>query len=220
MSSVRGYDRWMPRARVNGIELEYEVSGRGEPLMLVMGIGAQLVHWPPALLDRLERKGFQLIRFDHRDCGLSSRLEQLGVPAWREAMVRSLLGLPVRAPYTLLDMADDVAGLMDHLGIERAHVAGVSMGGMIAQTMAIAHPHRMLTLTSIMSHTGARRVSVGKLAAIRALLGPAPRCRSSGACARAASSATSRRFWPPAIAPRRCASCACPRWCCTARSTR
>lgn len=165
----------MPRACVNDIELEYDVIGEGVPLVMIMGIGAQLVQWPDGLLETLAGRGFQVIRFDNRDCGLSTRLDHARVPRINETLLRGLLGQPVLAPYSLVDMADDVAGLLDHLELESAHVLGVSLGGMVAQTMAIVHPSRLRTLTSVMSTTGQRRYSIGRPRAIRALLGPVPR---------------------------------------------
>jgi pimeloyl-ACP methyl ester carboxylesterase len=148
----------MPTADVNGVTLEHEIHGPadGEPLVLIMGLGAQLVVWPPAFIDRLTAAGFRVITFDNRDVGRSSRVEG-PVPTVAD-LGRSLVA-PQRAdpPYRLRDLADDAAGLLDHLGIERAHVVGASMGGMIAQELTIGHPHRVASLTSIMSNTGARR---------------------------------------------------------------
>ncbi len=165
----------MPRVAANGIELEYEVTGEGEPLLLIMGIGAQLVTWPRGLIEAFVRRGFRVIRFDNRDAGLSTRLDARRAPKVTRTVMRGLLGLPVQAPYTLLDMADDSAALLDALGIETAHVLGVSLGGMVAQSMAIAHPGRMRTLTSVMSNTGNRFTAIAKPRAIRALLGKAPK---------------------------------------------
>jgi pimeloyl-ACP methyl ester carboxylesterase len=167
----------VPRIHANGIELEYESLGKGEPLVLIMGIGTQMIAWPDDLCAMLAARGFRVIRFDNRDVGLSEKIHGERVGDIRKLMVRGLLGRPVAAPYTLIDMADDVAGLLDGLGVERAHVLGVSMGGMIAQTLAICHPSRVRTLMSIMSTTGQRRYGVGKLSAIRSLVGPAPRDR-------------------------------------------
>jgi pimeloyl-ACP methyl ester carboxylesterase len=168
------------RAQSNGIELEYEIFGEGEPLLLIMGLGAQMILWPEGLIDRLVARGFRVIRFDNRDAGLSTRMTaRVGDP--RRMMVRRLLGLPVEAPYLLRDMAADAAGLLDHLGIARAHVVGASMGGMIAQTMAIEHPTRVKSLVSIMSSTGARRHMLSKPRGIKGLLRPAPRNREEAA---------------------------------------
>jgi pimeloyl-ACP methyl ester carboxylesterase len=170
------YDVAMPTARANGIDLYYEVTGHGRPLVLVMGIGAQLVAWPQGFIDLLVAHDFQVILFDNRDVGLSQKIDDAGrPPPVRTAMARAMFGLPIDAPYSLVDMADDVAGLLDHLGLDDAHVAGVSLGGMVAQTLAITHPGRLRTLTSIMSHTGDRFTGIGSPRALQALLGPAPR---------------------------------------------
>ena len=160
----------MPSARVGELELAYEEDGDGAPLLLVMGIGAQMVLWDERLVGALTARGFRVIRFDNRDVGGSTRLDHLPVPKPIPTMARSLLGLPVPAPYTLSDMASDAAGLLDALGIARAHVLGVSMGGMIAQHLAIEHPSRVASLTSIMSSPGGRFLP--KPRAMRALLRP------------------------------------------------
>lgn len=163
----------MPRADVHGIELEYEVFGEGEPLLLIMGLGAQMILWPDDFIASLVRRGFRVIRFDNRDTGLSSKIPvRIGDP--RKLMAMRVLGLPVPAPYTLREMAGDAVGLLEHLGIDRAHVVGASMGGMIAQTMAIEHPTRVRSLTSIMSSTGARRHLISKPVALGALLRERP----------------------------------------------
>ena len=138
----------------NGLQLEVDELGAGPPLVLLMGVGTQLVHWPEPLCAMLARRGFRVIRLDNRDAGRSSHLGHLGVPDLRRAIARSWLGLPVDAPYTLRDMAQDVAGLLDALDIEAAHVVGVSMGGMIAQVLAFDHAARVRTLTSIMAPPG------------------------------------------------------------------
>jgi pimeloyl-ACP methyl ester carboxylesterase len=165
----------VPRARTNGIELEYEVVGNGAPLVLVMGIGAQMVAWPDGFIASLVDAGFRVIRFDNRDTGLSTHLGHLPTPRWRPRLAKAILGLRVDAPYTLLDMADDVAGLLDVLGIARAHVLGASLGGFVAQSMAIAHPHRVASLISLMSSPGSVRATLGRPSALRALLAPPPR---------------------------------------------
>ncbi len=166
----------MPRAQSNGLELEYDVFGdSGEPVVLIMGIGAQMIAWPEGLCEQLVEQGFQVIRFDNRDVGLSSKIHGARVPKINKLVARGLLGLSVDAPYSLVDMADDVAGLLDHLGLDDAHIVGASMGGMIAQTMAIAHPSRVRTLTSIMSHPGDRWSALSRPKAIKALIGPAPK---------------------------------------------
>jgi pimeloyl-ACP methyl ester carboxylesterase len=172
----------MPRVRVGEIELCYETHGEGQgdrpPLLLVMGLGAQLVFWPEALCQGLVDRGFRVIRFDNRDVGKSTRMDHLGVPRIRQQLLRWSVGLPVRAPYRLEAMADDAAGLLDALGVERAHVVGASMGGMIAQLLAIRHPGRVASLTSIMSHPGDRWSGLPRRRALRALLQPAARTRA------------------------------------------
>jgi pimeloyl-ACP methyl ester carboxylesterase len=139
------------------VELCYQTFGTpdGEPLLLVMGLGGPMTWWEPDLCRMLADRGFYVIRFDNRDSGRSSRMTGR---VTRATLVRAFAGQRVRAPYTLSDMADDGFGLLDHLGLESAHVCGVSMGGMIAQTMAIEHPARVRSLTSIMSTTGKRTV--------------------------------------------------------------
>lgn len=165
----------MPRAPVGDIELEYEVHGQGEPLMLIMGIGAQMILWHEDLVARFVDRGFQVLRFDNRDVGRSTWLTGAPVPDPAWVVPRAWLGLPFPVPYTLSDMARDAALLLDHLGWDRAHVAGVSMGGMIAQHLAFEHPSRVATLTSIMSTTGARWDSVPQPKAMRALITGRPR---------------------------------------------
>jgi proline iminopeptidase len=127
-------------------------------MLLVMGLGMQLVAWPDAFCEGLVNKGFRVVRFDNRDCGLSQKLDQLGTPRMPGAILRALLGLPVRSPYDLKAMAADTVGLLDALGIAQAHVVGASMGGMIGQLVAALYPDRALSLTSIMSTTGARHL--------------------------------------------------------------
>jgi pimeloyl-ACP methyl ester carboxylesterase len=140
-----------------GIELCYQTFGdpQDEPLVLVMGLGGPMTWWDPDLCEQLARAGFYVVRFDNRDIGRSSQAQGR---VTRATVARAFVGARVRAPYTLDDMAADTFGLMDHLGFESAHVIGVSMGGMIAQTMAIAQPQRVRSLASIMSTTGKRTV--------------------------------------------------------------
>lgn len=173
----------MPRAQANGIELEYEVIGSGEPVVLIMGIHAQMIHWPDEFCQMLADEGFQVIRFDNRDSGLSSRLESLGTPPIASLVARRILGRRVPVPYTLSDLALDVVGLLDALGIENAHVVGASMGGMVAQALAIEHPHRVRTLTSMLSSPGGRRYGFAKPSALRALFGQLPKTREEAIAA-------------------------------------
>lgn len=148
----------MTAATVNGITIEYDVHGPddGEPLLLVMGLGGQLVGWPLDFVERLTAKGFRVVRYDNRDIGLSSQTP--GPPPTRRQVVKALVSRRLASSsYLLADMAHDAAALLDHLGIARAHVVGVSMGGMISQTLAILHPDKVASLTSIMSNTGDRK---------------------------------------------------------------
>ena len=162
-------------AHANGIEVAYDTFGdRSDPVMLlVMGLGMQLIHWDPELCRLLAGRGFHVVRFDNRDVGHSTKIESGPPPRPMHAM----LGLGGSASYTLEDMAADTAGLLDELGAGAAHVVGASLGGMIAQTLAIARPDRVLSLASVMSTTGRRRVAMPKPRAMRALLAPPPRDR-------------------------------------------
>lgn len=168
----------MKKARTNGIEIAYDERGEGEPLLLAAGIGMQLVQWPDGFLDRLVGRGLRVIVFDARDIGESTRLSSAGVPPIFRLMPLAMLGLPVPAPYTLFDMAADVAGLIDALGLDRAHLMGVSMGGMVAQAAAIAHGPRLRSLISVMSHPGGRLWTVSEPQAAMKLLAPMPRDRA------------------------------------------
>jgi pimeloyl-ACP methyl ester carboxylesterase len=164
------------RAPANGIEIVYETIGdrSNPPLLLIMGLGTQLIHWDTELCRRFAERGFFVIRFDNRDAGRSTQI-QAPVPN----LMRAMAGFKFDAPYLLDDLAEDAFGLLDHLGIEAAHVAGASMGGMIAQTMAMRRPERVLSLTSIMSTTGERRVGRPKLRVWGVLLRRAPRDRDA-----------------------------------------
>lgn len=171
------------RARVGDVELAYDIfDGGPRRMVLVMGIGAQRVFWDDALCARLADQGFAVARFDHRDVGESTRLDHLPVPRPGRTMMRGMLGLSVPAPYTLSDMAADVIGLVDHLGWDRVHVVGASMGGMIAQHLGFEHGARLASLTSIMSTTGARRYTLlTRPAALKALMGKPPRTADESA---------------------------------------
>ena len=146
----------MPQAPSNAITLEYEVHGpdHGETVLLIMGLGAQMTRWPAPLYEKLVARGLRVIRFDNRDVGLSSKIED-SAPVDTSAIVVSLQkGETPKVPYTLTDMAADAVAVLDHLGVTKAHVVGASMGGMIAQLVASDYPGRVLSLTSIMSSSG------------------------------------------------------------------
>src|ERR1700712_4303266 len=147
-------------AHANGIDLCYEIFGdpAAEPLLLIMGLGAQMIHWDDDFCRQLAGRGFRVIRFDNRDIGKSSKLTGGKRLTPVELLKLRFLKIPVWAPYKLRDMAEDVTGLMDVLGIESAHLVGASMGGMIAQEIAISFPQRVRSLTSIMSTTGTPKV--------------------------------------------------------------
>ena len=145
-------------APVNGIEVAYQEAGDpdGEPLLLIMGLATQMLAWDEAFCALLVERGFRVVRFDNRDIGRSTKIESAGVPSRADM----LLGRRCTAPYLLRDMAADTTGLMDHLGIESAHLVGASMGGMIGQTVAIERPERVRSLVSMMSSTGNRRLGM------------------------------------------------------------
>ena len=144
----------------NGIALEVEDHGspQGEPLLLVMGLGMQLLGWHEDFVATLGARGFRVIRFDNRDIGLSQSFDAAGVPNLALDSLRHAFGLRVRSPYTLADMAADSAGVLDALGIASAHVCAASMGGMIAQRLAAHHPERVRSLTLMMTSSGSRRL--------------------------------------------------------------
>jgi pimeloyl-ACP methyl ester carboxylesterase len=169
----------MPQAKANGIDIEYESFGRdGDPLiLLIMGFAAQLIFWPEALCDGLAAKGFRVVRFDNRDIGKSTHLVGLPAPEPRAVLAEVIAGRTPDVPYTLDDMAADAVGLMDALAVDRAHVVGASMGGMIAQLVAINHAKRTKSLVSIMSTTGRRDLPPGDREALSTLFRP-PRSTS------------------------------------------
>jgi len=146
----------MPKVRANRIQIEYDTFGdpSAEPLLMIMGLGAQMILWHEDFCAQLADRGHYAIRFDNRDVGLSTKFAQRGLSSITELYKALLEGRPFEAPYTLDDMADDAVGLLDALGIDRAHVCGASMGGMIAQVIAIRCPSRVKSLISMMSTTG------------------------------------------------------------------
>jgi pimeloyl-ACP methyl ester carboxylesterase len=164
----------MPRIKANGLEFEYETFGDRDhpPLLLVMGLGAQMISWPEEFCRTLADRGFYVIRYDNRDVGLSSRLDHLGVPDPMQVFARA-----VPPAYTIDDLADDAAGVMDALGISPAHVVGASMGGFIVQSLAVRHPEQVLSLTSIMSDLGGEDAVAAAPEVIALLFTPPPRDR-------------------------------------------
>jgi proline iminopeptidase len=162
----------MPAAHANGIDLAYEVRGdpSAPPVLLVMGLGMPLALWPDAFVDGLVAEGFRVVLFDNRDVGRSERIEGEPVGSALWAIGKVFMGFPVRGVYTIEDMAADADGLLGALAMPKAHVIGMSMGGMIAQALAAGHPARVGSLTSIMSTSGYPRVSVGSPRALRAIL--------------------------------------------------
>ncbi|OON62978.1 alpha/beta hydrolase [Massilia sp. KIM] len=148
----------MPTLNANGLRIAFDTAGdpKSVPLLLVHGLGMQLTAWPEEFVDGLVELGFYVIRFDHRDSGLSTKFEQAGTPHLGLARLKARLGWRLHPPYTLEDMAEDALGVLSALGVARAHVVGVAMGGMVAQILAAQHPQRVLSLTSIMSSSGRR----------------------------------------------------------------
>jgi proline iminopeptidase len=167
----------MPQVDVNGFNIEIE--SLGDParpsILLIMGLGMQLLAWPDEFCQRLVDAGFRVVRFDNRDIGLSDKLEHAPRANVATAALRYFIRLPVSAPYRIQDMASDAIGVLDALDIRQAHVVGASMGGMIAQNLAATHPQRCLSLTSIMSSSGDRRLPQASLKVIRLLLARPPK---------------------------------------------
>jgi pimeloyl-ACP methyl ester carboxylesterase len=166
----------MPLAKANGIELYYEEAGdKSAPVVvLIMGLGAPLTFWPRPFVDGLVARGFRVVRFDNRDFGLSTKFDGVAVNV-EEVYLGLLRGEKVETPYSLPDMADDVVGLLDALKIDKAHIVGASMGGMIAQILTAEHPDRVLSLTSVMSTSGDPNLPQGRPEALAVLtIAPPP----------------------------------------------
>ena len=162
----------MTSATANNVSIEYEEFGepRDPAILLIMGFAAQMVVWPDALCQALADRSFRVIRFDNRDAGLSTHLDGVGAPGMKRSMLASILGIKLKVPYTLADMALDTVGLLDALEIERAHIVGASMGGMIAQLLAANHAQRVASMTSIMSTSGNRRLPPPRMHVLRHVL--------------------------------------------------
>ena len=163
-------------AHVNGIDVAWDSFGdpHAPPLLLIMGLGLQMIAWDDAFCEALAARGFYVIRYDNRDVGLSTTFDAYGDPNPLRVFDELRKKRPVKAPYLLRDLADDAAALLDTAGVKAAHVVGVSMGGMIAQELAIRHRERVSSLTSIMSTTGATDVRGPSYETIAAVLTPFP----------------------------------------------
>ncbi len=148
----------MPQADANGIKIEYEAYGPedGEVVLMIGGLGTQLISWPKSMIDGLAGRGFRVVAFDNRDSGLSTKFDDWGPADIKGAFAAARAKEKVKAPYTLEDMADDAAGLLDALGVQAAHIVGSSNGGAIAQIFAIRHPEKTLSLTSMIATSGRR----------------------------------------------------------------
>ncbi len=166
----------MPKAKANNIEIEYDTFGdpSSKPLLLIMGLGAQMIRWEEEMCEKLVERGFYVIRFDNRDVGLSTKFDEAGEPDLMKLYMKVAKGEKIESTYTLNDMADDAVGLLTAINIDKAHICGASMGGMIAQTIAYRHPSRVLSLTSIMSSTGNPDLPRPKPEAMKVLVEPPP----------------------------------------------
>ena len=171
----------MAKVDSNGIQIEYETFGEPDlpALLLIIGLGGQLTGWDEKLCLQLAQQGHHVIRFDNRDSGLSSKIDKAGVPDILQTIQRQMKGETINSPYTIGDMAADAMGLLDALNIEKAHVCGMSMGGMIAQTIALNYPERVLSLISIYSRTGDPEEPLAKPEAMEFLLAPPPEEREA-----------------------------------------
>lgn len=169
----------MPTKEVNGIRIEYENFGTGSSpaVLLIAGLSAQMHSWNTDFCKSLADRGFHVIRYDNRDVGLSSKIEGVTIDELMEIMGAIFVGKDVSVPYGIEDMADDAAGLLDALGIDKAHIVGKSMGGYIAQTLCLKHPSKALSLTSIYSHTGHRSAFMPTPEVIETMLTPVPEDR-------------------------------------------
>lgn len=162
----------MPHIKANGLDLFYDEHGAADapPMLLVMGLGAQMTLWPIEFVEALAMRGFRVIRFDNRDIGLSQKMEEAKTPSILRMLVSDLTGLPLKTPYTLTDMADDTAGVIDTLGLSNVHLVGASMGGMISQLVAHRHGDKLASLTSIMSSSGHRKLPRAERDAMRVMV--------------------------------------------------
>ena len=162
------------QVQANGMTLEVEDTGETDrfPVLLVAGMGMQLIGWPPPFVRGIQRSGFRVIRFDHRDIGLSTSLDHLGKPSVLLPVLKQKVGLKLNPPYTVQDLADDALALMDALQLPRAHVVGVSMGSMVAQRMALSAPDRLISLTLLMTSSGAPNLPGPTAEVLKAMMVP------------------------------------------------
>jgi len=166
----------MPQANVNGIQIEYETFGdkSSQPLLLIGGLGVQLIYWQDEFCTKISDQGYYVIRYDNRDTGLSTKFNEVSLTEAMEKIGALFMGEKVPVPYSIEDMANDAAGLLDFLDINQAHICGMSMGGYIAQTFVINNPSRTLSLTSIYSHSGNRKEFLPTQKVMEAMLTPTP----------------------------------------------
>ncbi len=169
----------LPKVSAGNIRIEYETLGdpSSPPILLIIGLGGHLIYWDEEFCRQLAKAGRYVIRFDNRDAGLSTKLDEAGVPDIMDVIGKLMSGQKVTPPYTIEDMAADAVGLLDALKIEKAHICGMSMGGMIAQSLAINYPRRVLSLTSIYSTTGNPHLPQPKPEVMGLLLTPPPQDR-------------------------------------------
>ncbi|HUT81223.1 MAG TPA: alpha/beta hydrolase [Candidatus Bathyarchaeia archaeon] len=166
----------MPKTNVNNVEIEYETIGNpsSKPLLLIAGLGSQMYAWSDEMCNDLANNGFFVIRFDNRDVGLSTKFGHAGIPDFAEINATYARGEKPEVPYTLEDMVNDAVGILDALKIDKAHICGASMGGMIAQAFAYKHPSRVLSLAIIMSTTGNPELPQGKPEILMQFFAPIP----------------------------------------------
>lgn len=166
----------MVTANANGIKIEYDTFGDPSlpALLLIAGLGCQLIHWQDEFCQQIADNGYHVIRYDNRDVGLSTKFDELSMPEIVEKVMALFSGQKVTTPYTIEDMANDAAGLLDALNIDKAHICGMSLGGYIAQTFAINSPSRTLSMTSIYSHCGNQKAFLPTQEVVEAMMAPTP----------------------------------------------
>lgn len=167
----------MPELAANGLQIEYDEFGDADApaMLLIMGLGTQMIAWPEPFCERLAAEGFRVLRFDNRDIGLSTKMEGAKSPGTLRLMLSAWLGIKPPAPYSLDDMAADAVGVLDALDVPAAHIVGASMGGMIAQIVAAEYPQRTLSLVSIMSTSGRRGLPGAEAEVTKKIFGPRPK---------------------------------------------